>query len=92
MSKPGYRVDDEGNLVEPEREEPVSPGQGRTIVRLLILSESLVVLLLLSGAVYFKDMRGILLIAAAVYAALAVLMTRFMRRSLEKRVDRGQFG
>lgn len=92
MSESGYKVDDEGNLVEPEREAPVSPEQGRTIVRVLILSESLVVLLLLGAALYFEDMRGVLLVAAAVYAVVAVFMTRFMRRSLEKRVDRGQLG
>ena len=108
MSKPAYRIDAEGNLVEVgavrsaaasdgneeagAQSEALRPEQVNFIVRALILSEALVVLILMGGAVYYADLRGILLAVAAAYAVVAVFATGFMRRSLEKRVPRGELG
>ncbi len=108
MSEPNYRIDDEGNLVEEggatahsvsrngagadDEAPPVSPEQARGTMKALILSEVLGVLLLLGGAVYYEEYRGVLLIAAAVYAVFAIFAARFLRRSIYKRVERDPLG
>jgi hypothetical protein len=102
MSEPKYRVDDEGNLVEdgvanegagrngsdPTGDDapPATVEQARATMRALVLSEVLGVLILLGGAIYYEDYRGVLLIAAAVYAVFAIFAARYLKHSLYKRV------
>ena len=102
MSEPKYRIDDEGNLVEEGGDgdrpgaqngsgpagdtAPVSAEGARATMRALVLSEVLGVLILLGGAVYYEDYRGLLLVVAGVYAVFAFIAARYLKRSLYERV------
>jgi hypothetical protein len=97
MSGPRYEIDDAGNLIEdgpvkgPSAEElsTVEPEQARRTMRAILLSESAGVLLLLGGAAYYEDSRELLLIASAVYAIVAVVVARYMRRTVYRQVEKG---
>jgi Flp pilus assembly protein TadB len=98
MGAPKYRVDDEGNLVEegsartPVEEAPITREQARSTVRILSLAEFLGVLMLLGAAVYYEDLRGILIAVTAAYAVVAVFVVLYLRRLLYRRVESNPFG
>jgi hypothetical protein len=100
MGERSYEIDDQGNLVEHGAAAPVAsapsdqpkPAQVvtregiRSVMRAIVLSEVLVVLFLGGAAVYYADMRALLLSLAAGYAVMAAAIAVIVRRSMLKRL------
>jgi hypothetical protein len=95
MSGRSYEIDDQGNLIESGVAAPVDSGQSgqvvtregvRSVMRAIVLSEVLGVLVLVGVAIYYADMRTLILGVAAAYAVMAVVVTGVIRRSMLKRL------